>query len=661
MAKTKREQVEANLSIIREYLIKHNQDDTKQKIIDILEKPGELIPEIGEDDKVFAITKSILQERFPVHLDIEENREKQIRKLIQACMKEVLLKAPIESPDIFYRSPRDLAARIAEYEKTPLVRAARASKSAHQLFQPTVDFEALLHAVVWSDAEGPVAGGFVKDKVKDILKEHPEWLFKKGQKITKQGIRSKTRALEKLKRDEFEQLEAFITDKSLLQGATADDYQKIIYTEAQREALKAALSKAIEEPTLKKEHAHLLEKFVEVLYEQTYYDVSPFQLILFFGDIYLLNQIESFITEENIEIATEQANALQGGGSDLVKIAPILTQDTDIPRRKNIHELTYDELTRFIEKDAQGQLITDADVHKNKIPRTYTLQENEDAIISYGDEYYWVRLNHETKEIEKVEPLMFKEKEKEVVKANLKEFLNSIEMNCGRRTTHEEHEYIKQHITSASNPNGIHLKQTGIHYTSEGKDYTDCKAQSYAQWGLRKYLRLYKQAYDMQFNPNPNVPPPTETEIEAAWEQVDEAELEDGKMKGLSPAATFLLWCIKNFPLSPIPDFEKALTTQGQSAATASERNNQYDSFVREYRPNTAVYGGGAIGVLGLDYSLVKGASGVGWALWRVGLHSGAAGVDLAADRRYDEVSHDAVKEFTLRLNSRLRSRLTKS
>ena len=46
MAKTKREQVEANLSIIREYLIKHNQDDTKQKIIDILEKPGELIPEI---------------------------------------------------------------------------------------------------------------------------------------------------------------------------------------------------------------------------------------------------------------------------------------------------------------------------------------------------------------------------------------------------------------------------------------------------------------------------------------------------------------------------------------------------------------------------------------------------------------------------------------
>lgn len=79
---------------------------------------------------------------------------------------------------------------------------------------------------------------------------------------------------------------------------------------------------------------------------------------------------------------------MQGGSSDLVKIAPILTQDTHIPRRKNIHELTYDELTRFIEKNAQGQLITDDDVHKNKIPRTYTLQENEDAIISYGDEYY---------------------------------------------------------------------------------------------------------------------------------------------------------------------------------------------------------------------------------------------------------------------------------
>lgn len=111
---------------------------------------------------------------------------------------------------------------------------------------------------------------------------------------------------------------------------------------------------------------------------------------------------------------------------------------------------------------------------------------------------------------------MFKEEKKEVVKANLKEFLNSIEMNCGRRTNHEEHEYIKQHITSASNPNGIYLKQTGIHYTSEEKDYTDCKAQSYAQWGLRKYLRLRQQALDMQFNPNPNALPPTETEIDAA-------------------------------------------------------------------------------------------------------------------------------------------------
>ncbi len=55
----------------------------------------------------------------------------------------------------------------------------------------------------------------------------------------------------------------------------------------------------------------------KTLYEQTYDDASAFQLILFTGDMYLLEQIKPFITEENREKAKAQRDELHGGGSDL--------------------------------------------------------------------------------------------------------------------------------------------------------------------------------------------------------------------------------------------------------------------------------------------------------------------------------------------------------
>lgn len=168
-------------------------------------------------------------------------------------------------------------------------------------------------------------------------------------------------------------------------------------------------------------------------------------IILFLGDMYLLEKIKPFITEQNREIARKQHDEISRGGSDLVKLGII----KDGNRIKDIQELSYKELTQFVEKNADGQPKQEKVENGLLMEVTYPLQETKDAIVLYDNTYYYVSLNHETKMIEKIEQVYFianngQERNK------LALLFTNMEMNSGRRSNNQEYQFIKTTTTSAS-------------------------------------------------------------------------------------------------------------------------------------------------------------------------------------------------------------------
>jgi hypothetical protein len=323
----------------------------------------------------------------------------------------------------------------------------------------------------------------------------------------------------------------------------------------------------------------------QCFYEQCYDQLSLFQMILFFHDVYLLKKIQPFLRKNYTHIAAKQWEQLKNGGSDIVKISPIMLPG-DESQVKHIYSFDYVNFVYYVEKDAEGKIETYVNAEGKCYPVMYRLQENRDAIVFYDHHYYWVCLDHESKKVEKIELLIFEQTNEE----RLASFFQSMKWNSGRRTSDKEHAFISTHLKSYSNPKGIFLERTGIRYKREGEYYTDCKAESLIQRGILKCLSAFNEKKRVGSNPNS-----TEEEREHAAQAVEAALMYDGKMKALSPASTFLLFFQNEVSFGPtVPDFNPI-----QSKAN---RAFQIESCSK------IIYERGSNRMIGADYSVVKGA-----------------------------------------------------
>lgn len=530
MALTKIEEIKNNLNKINVFL---NYTDAKkmQPLINLLANPDAIIPQTF-NDSAFNQTKEILNIIVPQSMIFEgetpAQQERLAKKLIKDCMMHLL-----SMPDPAHRTRFDILdfkgipPLIAEF--TDISHLLKASKSTHGFFKPTIErrkLQNLLHAVVWSDAEG-----IVQNKVVDILENEPELLFQKGQ-ITKKGIESSKMycVISEPTPDRLDEYRIYLkkvdnkvsyslitpagkTIKNIKTNIDAPteapptggrklSYSRIV-SNNDRMTITDKLKKAVLNHATKAGHT-------PILYEQTYYDVSPFQLILFLGDLYLLDKIKPFITEENRNKAQQQCDELNVGGSDLVKIGVI--QDGD--RIKDIRKLSYLELTRCVEEHRGNSMRSSA----------YCLQENKDAVVLYNNLFFHVSLNHDTKTVTNIEAIT-------VQSIELLSLFNRMSMNTSRRSTDQEHRLI-----AAST--GIQLERKGIRYKREKDDYQDCKAESLIIQAAINYSRLWTIADEQ--TPRGGAwqlgPDHIQAEIDDSWNNAETAWFDLGKAQAMDTA-----------------------------------------------------------------------------------------------------------------------------
>ncbi len=558
MTDKKKVEIISNLIQIRNYLVSINSDKKKQALIDRLEQPERLIPEEIED-AAFNRTKEILKHSVPQCLSQEDRtpqkQDQLVRKLIKDCMTHLLWTARPESKTLFDTLPdAGPCEEIHQYANNHSI--IQACKMTYRLFKPAITLQELLNAVIWSDAEGKSA-----DTVENILRNHPDLLFKKG-RITKQGITTEP-------------------------GKT--------------------------------------------LYEQTYDDASAFQLILFTGDMYLLEQIKPFITEENREKAKAQRDELHGGGSDLVKLAHI----KEGAHVKDISELSYHELTRFVEKDENGHVKTEADEHGVLREITYPLLQNKNGVVAYNDHHYYISLNHKTKTVEEIKPIYFETtcpQKQEQINQLIADF-SRIEINSGQRSTNQQHDLI-QKMT------GIALERKGLRYKRGDHAYQNTQSESLIVVALRQYIRLWNAAREMDQNENGE-----HDAWLAAWRKADEAWLDVGKAQATDTADKLLLYCL-SIPFSQMPDFKVILhpSTENQNRALT------YDDMIGHHTLKTSIYGK-APRLLGGSFSLVKARYNVdgrwGVMLWGDSVSAPSpTDLNLGCLRRYEEVSRSVIHDF---------------
>lgn len=645
MPQKKRELIKINLTKINNFL-KENPDSKKQALIHVLENPEAIIPQVF-DDAAFNQTREILKIIVPKYMVFEgetpEKQAKLARKFIQGCMIYLLNTPDATHHTLFNKLPEEgLSDLIAAYANTP--RVTEVSKRTHGFFKQTIELQELLHAAVWSDAEEKAP-----NKVADILEDHPELLFKKGQ-ITKEGIKtSKMYRFELMpERSELEELKlkgnviyiSAINNKisyTMITPSRIKIENKLTNIDAPTPlTLTDELKQAVLDETVK-------EGYTPILYEQTYYDLSPFQWILFSGDTYLLEKIKPFITEADRVEAKKQSNELAGGGSDLVKLDVIEVGD----RIKDMSELSYEELTQFVDTNEGGQPELEETENKLKKSMAWSLQENEDAIFLYHNDYYYVHLNHEIKAVEKITRITLAT-QSAAEQNKLDALFTCMEMNSARRSNDREHELVETATKSAFNPTGINLKRKGIRYKRGDDYYQDCKAESLIVRALRRYIQLWDGALDEDQNA-------TREARMNAWSKVDDAWLDVGKAQATDTADKLLLYCMKNMPLNLVSEFKMKFGAAIQNL----KREFKFNSSINErYRVDVGVYSG-RDSCIGESFSLLKG--------WRSAAgsecpHLGGTSVgemlslDLAAFRRYDEMKRADVDEFMKSLDLPIRN-----
>ena len=316
----------------------------------------------------------------------------------------------------------------------------------------------------------------------------------------------------------------------------------------------------------------------------TFFNISPYQLLLFLCDADMLGQItEWLLIDKNASnILLEQDNEMNGGGADLVKI------DRDPTT------LSFDEISMFTDP-------SEVDRSGKTIEVIYPLLVNKDGIICYRDNFYYVNrdMQKQTIAVKLLHPFAENTQEELGLKA-LKTSLNDMENNSSRRSSNEEHALIKS-------TTGLDLEREGIHYEKNGIHYRDTQNNFTLIHTYRTYIRLSKEMA-------------SDKEIDEFWIH------KIGIAQRHSPMWLLQRLC-EDRSFMPLPNF----------IDTPFVRDNQFWNVVT-HRDESIIPTTPDIG-LGFDYALFKagarrpsaigGAAGGPW-----GAPPAAARLDLAAIRK---------------------------
>lgn len=216
-----------------------------------------------------------------------------------------------------------------------------------------------------------------------------------------------------------------------------------------------------------------------------FYNVCPYQMMLFLCDDDMLNQVMRIISplEEKFGKIIKAIHAsLQQGGADLIKL------DRD-PRL-----LSFEDILRF----RRSYTLLDGAVIDMIVP----LLENPDGVLYYKDEHnqeHWYRANQATSTIEPIELApRFTDKQQEAYD-QLVHSMNAMEPMSARRSSNDEHQFITNHMrylddikTKTMAP--VTLVRHGITYIQDGIRYRDTRHDfnRYTN-AYRKCIRLYEQ------------------------------------------------------------------------------------------------------------------------------------------------------------------------
>jgi hypothetical protein len=264
--------------------------------------------------------------------------------------------------------------------------------------------------------------------------------------------------------------------------------------------------------------------------EQTFYNVSPFQLMFFLCDDDMIRQIMPLIPPmyrftsdgKEVEIDLEargkkQYAEIDTGGADLVKM------DRDPTKLKFI------QVTRFI---------TSLTIEENRSEQIiFPLLENPDGIIYYQNSstklehlYY---ANQKTQTVTELNPRP-SAKDQEALD-RLRASLAAMENNSSRRSSNAEHELIARAMQRR-------LSRKGITYDHNGVIYCDNRIQFRLINNVRKYIRLYQMEAHM--------------------------EARSYLCPGIGGAQRQVLWVLQRIceldrPFQPKPDFKKSPFRRG--------------------------------------------------------------------------------------------------
>ena len=276
-------------------------------------------------------------------------------------------------------------------------------------------------------------------------------------------------------------------------------------------------------------------------------NTSAFQLILFYMDWDMLNQIKPWIyaSKESLREAHKQCLVMQGGGADLVKTT------------KDPHTIdSFIELKQIIEGDA-----------------TYPLLENGNGLVFCTTTRQFSYVDLEAKTVALITPKVSNADQDLFTK--FKSSLNAMDDNSSRRSSNDEHDLITRTM-------GCVLKRQGIKYIQEGIVYKDTK---FAAISIINAYRTYTRLY----NADPVATP---------WPEVQVAWLTIGKtLRGNTHILQRM--CELNKPFFPLPSTASLINEP-------FNRSLSFHGFPTDF-PSLQTHLPG-VG-LGFDFSLCKGGS----------------------------------------------------
>ena len=209
---------------------------------------------------------------------------------------------------------------------------------------------------------------------------------------------------------------------------------------------------------------------------QIFYNVSPYEMMLFLCDDDMLNQVVRVVSalreKFGKEIKTIHAS-LQQGGADLIKL------DRD-PRLLNV-----EDILRF----RTSYTLSDGTIKEV----TFPLLENPDGVLYYKDEHnqeHWFYANQATRTIEPIELApRLTDKQKDAYE-QLVTSMNAMEPMSARRSSNDEHQFIANHMCSLKNTRTmtpVQLVRFGMTYIQDGIRYRDTR------YDFNRYTNAYRK------------------------------------------------------------------------------------------------------------------------------------------------------------------------